>query len=429
MNLKKYRIYIIFALVILIGILGYFFIFKKDSSQITPQFTTVKKGEVINTVTATGTVQPTDKVDVGTQVSGVIEKIYADYNSSVKKGQLLAVLDKTNLQATLNVAQANYSAALNELNYYQQNYTRQLNMYNAKVISKSELEQASYQLNNAKMSVKQNQSSVVQAKTNLSYAYIYSPIDGVVLTKEVEEGQTVAASMSTPTLFTIARDLTKMKVEANVDEADIGNVQNGQKVTFTVDAYPEKTFNGKVTQVRLGTTTTSNVVTYTVVIEANNDEKLLKPGLTATIAIYTKELRNITVVEAKAFSFTPDESTLKKYYEQQNIPYQKTEIKKGNSTNKYVWIIDKDEKLKQKNVVIGDGDGINIQIISGLNVGDKVVYDLSETDVTTTTNSESSDSPFMPKRPGSNKKTSSSSSSKTSENKKSSGGGPGGGPM
>ena len=307
---------IIIALLAAAGYWGYGYFTRTSQSQITIETVQVKKGNITNEVSATGTIEPVEQVEIGTQVSGEVSNIYVDFNSVVKKGQLIAELDKTNLQAALTDAEASYNAALNELNYYQQNYERQKNMYDAEVVSKADFEQAAFQLSNAEQTVTQRKSNLTKAQTNLSYGNIYSPIDGVVLTKEVEVGQTVAASYSTPTLFTIARDLTKMQVEADVDEADIGGVKEGQRVTFTVDAYPDESFDGVVSQVRLGATVTSNVVTYTVIIAANNPELKLKPGLTATIIIYTKELTDQTVIEAKALNFKPDEALLQQYNQQ-----------------------------------------------------------------------------------------------------------------
>ncbi|MCB0642571.1 MAG: efflux RND transporter periplasmic adaptor subunit, partial [Phaeodactylibacter sp.] len=262
----------ILAVLAIAAYYGYEYFNSSSQSMVVAETTQVRKGNITNEVSATGTVEPVEQVEIGTQVSGEVSKIYVDYNSTVKKGQLIAELDKSNLDAALADAQASYNSALNELQYYRQNYERQENMYTAEVISRADFEQAAYQLKAAEQSVTQRKSSLNQAQTNRSYANIYSPIDGVVLTKDVEEGQTVAASYSTPTLFTIARDLTKMQVEANVDEADIGGVKEGQQVSFTVDAYPEETFQGTVAQVRLGATVTSNVVTYTVIIAADNPE-------------------------------------------------------------------------------------------------------------------------------------------------------------
>ncbi|MCB0632695.1 MAG: efflux RND transporter periplasmic adaptor subunit, partial [Lewinella sp.] len=375
---------------------GYRYFNQSGQTQVVVETVRVKKGNITNEVSATGTVEPVEQVEIGTQVSGEVSKIHVDYNSVVKKGQLLAELDKSNLKAALSDAEASYNSALNELNYYKQNYERQENMYNAQVISRADYEQAAYQLKNAEQAVTQRKSSLAQAQTNLSYANIYSPIDGVVLTKDVEEGQTVAASYSTPTLFTIARDLTKMQVEADVDEADIGGVKEGQRVSFTVDAYPDEAFEGVVAQVRLGATVTSNVVTYTVIVAADNPELKLKPGLTATIAIYTKELNDETVLEAKAINFTPDAQLLTQYYEQQGLPPD-TGAPAGGGQK--IWVKEPSGLLSQKEVELGESDGINYQVLSGLNVGDEVVYNLKENNLAPASE-VTGDSPFMPKPPG-----------------------------
>lgn len=279
-----------------------------------------KKANVTTLVTATGTMEPITQVEVGTQVSGVVEKIYVDYNSEVKEGQLIAELDKTNLKAALTQSQAAYDNALSQKRYTETIFERQKKLYENQVISKSDYDEALYSYETAKGTVTQRLSDLQAAKTNLGYANIYSPIDGVVLSRDIDEGQTVAASYSTPTLFTIAQDLKEMQVEADVDEADIGNVKEGQRVTFTVDAYVGETFEGEVTQVRLDPTITSNVVTYTVVIRADNPDLKLKPGLTATISIYTLELNDVLTAEAKAINFTPDVESLNDYNLQNNLP-------------------------------------------------------------------------------------------------------------
>ncbi|MDO4881355.1 MAG: efflux RND transporter periplasmic adaptor subunit [Capnocytophaga sp.] len=398
-NIKKI---IIVALLALVAFGVYYFFMKEQPTLIVLQTDKVTQGDVTTEVTATGSVQPVDEVEVGTQVSGLVSKIYVDYNSQVKKGQLLAELDKTNLQENVINATANYNSALNELNYYQQNYDRQKKMFDAQVISKSDYEQALYQLTNAKTMVTQRLTSLNQAKTNLGYANIYAPIDGIVLSKEVEEGQTVAASMSAPTLFKIAKDIKRMQVEVNVDEADIGQVKVGQRVSFTVDAYPQEEFSGKVTQVRLSPTTTSNVVTYTVIVEAENPDEKLKPGLTATIAIFTNELKNVTIIPAKAINFTPDTDILAEYYQQKRINTQIPKIEQSKGKNKFIWIVNPDGSLSQKEVTIGSNDGINVQVVSGLSVGETVATALQSAtpDVATgEKKSGDSDSPFMPKRP------------------------------
>lgn len=408
----KYKKYFKNSIIVLVAAIVVFFGYKyfttEKKASIAAQTVKLSKQNVTTSVTATGTVEPVDQVDVGTQVSGIINHIYADYNSPVKKGQLLAELDKTNLQESVNNALAQYNASLNELNYYQQNYNRQNNMYKSGVISKADYEQAAYQVKNSQETVSQRKTALAQARTNLSYANIYAPIDGIILSREVEEGQTVAATMTTPTLFTIAKDITKMQVEANVDEADIGGVEVGQRVSFTVDAYPQEEFSGRVRQVRLSATTESNVVTYTVIIDADNPEQKLKPGLTATITIFTQELKDIDTVPASAIAFSPDTETLQKYYQQNQITAKIPEIKTGKGKEKYIWIKNNDGSLSQKQITIGINDGINIQVVSGLSGNEQIVTSLEEQTEAVASSSEDGSSPFMPKRPNNNNKKSSS---------------------
>ena len=408
----KYKKYFKNSIIVLVAAIVVFFGYKyfttEKKASIAVQTVKLSKQNVTTSVTATGTVEPVDQVDVGTQVSGIINHIYADYNSPVKKGQLLAELDKTNLQESVNNALAQYNASLNELNYYQQNYNRQNNMYKSGVISKADYEQAAYQVKNSQETVSQRKTALAQARTNLSYANIYAPIDGIILSREVEEGQTVAASMTTPTLFTIAKDITKMQVEADVDEADIGGVEVGQRVSFTVDAYPQEEFSGRVRQVRLSATTESNVVTYTVIIDADNPEQKLKPGLTATITIFTQELKDIDTVPASAIAFSPDTETLQKYYQQNQITAKIPEVKTGKNKEKYIWIKNNDGSLSQKLITIGINDGINIQVKSGLTGSEQIVTSLDEQTEAVAKSESDGSSPFMPKRPNNNNKKSSS---------------------
>lgn len=401
---KTFRNSILFLVAAVVIVFAYRYFTQSEEPQINIQTVKLTKQDVTTSVTATGTVEPVDTVQVGTQVSGLIKHIYVDYNAQVKKGQLLAEIEKTNLQESVNDAKAQYNSALNELNFQQQNFTRQNNMYKAGVISRADYEQASYQVKNAQQSVNQKKTVLVQANTNLSYANIYAPIDGIVLSKEVEEGQTVAASMTTPTLFTIAKDITKMQVQADVDEADIGNVQEKQRVTFTVDAYPDMEFNGTVKQIRLNPKTSSNVVTYTVLIDADNSEQKLKPGLTATITIYTQELKGTNTIPASAISFSPDTETLKKYYQKNNISAKIPETKTGKGKEKYVWIKNNDGSISQKQIIIGINDGINVEVKSGLNGKEQIVTSLDEQAETVAKSDSGGSSPFMPKRPGNNNK-------------------------
>ena len=264
---------------------------------------------IATTISATGSLEPVDQVEVGTQVSGDISKINVDYNSKVKKGQVIAELDKSKLKATLTQAEIAYRSAETDFRYKESTYNRIKKLSESNSASAVELETAEYNMNSAKLAVERSQNEVNQAKLNLSYATIKSPIDGVVLKRAVEVGQTVAASMSTPTLFVIARDLSQMKVMADVDEADIGQVKAGQRVEFTVDAFQDEKFKGSVQEVRLSPTTTSNVVTYTVVISAENPDQKLLPGMTATCTIVTQEVENAVAIPVKALKFSPAEGT------------------------------------------------------------------------------------------------------------------------
>src|SRR5574344_841451 len=279
MNIKK--IGIAAAAIVLIAIVAFLLTGNKKEQKVTYTTEKVERQNIENTVTATGTIEPVTSVTVGTQVSGIVSKLYVDYNSIVKKGQVIAELDKTNLISELNTAKANLASFQSPLNYQHANYKRYQALYKKGLVSADAFESAELAYKQAKEQVATAKESVKKAQTNLGYATITSPIDGVVLSKAVEEGQTVAASFSTPELFNIAQDLTNMQVVADVDEAAIGDVKEGERVSFTVDAYPNDTFDGTVTQVRQEATTTNNVVTYEVVISAPNADLKLKPGLTA----------------------------------------------------------------------------------------------------------------------------------------------------
>ena len=317
-----------------------------------------------NSVTATGTIEAVTSVTVGTQVSGIVNKLYVDYNSQVKKGQVIAELDKTNLLSELNTAKANLASAQSSLNYQTANMERNKTLYKKGLVSADEYENALLTYRQAKEQVASSKENVQRAQTNLGYATITSPIDGTVISKSVEEGQTVAASFNTPELFTIAKDLTNMQVVANVDEADIGGVKEGDRVTFTVDAYPDDTFEGTVKQVRLEATTTNNVVTYEVVISAPNADLKLKPGLTANVTIYTQERSGVLAVANKALRFTPTKETVGK----------DMKIVDCKGKNK-VWTLN-GNTLTAHPVTIGQSDGINTEITKGLKQGDKIVTEI-----------------------------------------------------
>lgn len=358
---------------------------------------TVTRGDVSEAVTATGTIEPVTQVEVGTQVSGIIDKLYADYNSIVTKGQLIAEMDKITLQSELTSQQATYDGAKAEYEYQEKNYLRNKALHEKQLISDTEFEESTYNYAKAKSAFESSEANLAKAKRNLAYATITSPIDGVVISRAVEEGQTVAAGFETPTLFTIAADLTQMQVIADVDEADIGEVKEGQRVSFTVDAYPNDTFEGTVTQVRLEATEESNVVTYEVVISAHNPDLKLKPGLTANITIYIAERRNVVNIPVKALRFMPDpvddstpipEGTL-----QQDTPV--------NDSLKIVWI-QEGTTWNPRQVKVGMDNGVNIEICEGLNEGEIVAIDRKSN--TTLPNPQMSgneeESPFMPKPPG-----------------------------
>lgn len=317
-----------------------------------------------NSITATGTIEAVTSVTVGTQVSGIVNKLYVDYNSVVKKGQVIAELDKTNLISELNTAKANLASTESNLSYQSANMKRYQTLYKKGLVSADEYENALLAYRQAKEQVVSSRENVQKAQTNLGYATITSPIDGTVISKSVEEGQTVAASFNTPELFTIAKDLKNMQVIANVDEADIGGVAVGNRVNFTVDAYPDDTFEGVVKQVRLEATTTNNVVTYEVVISAPNADLKLKPGLTANVTIFTKEQADILSVANKALRFTPTKETVGK----------DMKIVDCKGKNK-VWTLN-GNTLTAHSVNIGQSDAIHTQIISGIKAGQSVVTEI-----------------------------------------------------
>lgn len=366
MNKKKWMI-IIACVVVLAAIVYALIGGKKEAPVMDYETARVEKATIGNSVTATGTIEPVTKVEVGTQVSGIIDKIYVDYNSVVHKGQIIAELDKTNLMSELNSAKSNLAGAKSDLDYQRANYKRIKALYDKELVSGNEYDTALLSLRQAESTYAQRKEAVSKAQTNLGYAIITSPIDGIIISKAVEEGQTVAASYSTPTLFTIAQDLTDMRVIADVDEADIGEVEVGQRVSFTVDAYPGETFEGQVTQVRLEATTESNVVTYEVVISASNKDLKLKPGLTANVTIFTLERNNIVSVPTKALRFTPTKEMLN--------PGEKIEDCQGAHK---VWVRE-GKTLKAYAVKTGITNGTRTQIVSGVKEGAEVIVEMKAT--------------------------------------------------
>ena len=388
----KKKTVIISVVAVVVAIIAINLVFGlKSETKLNFETTTVGVANISNSVTATGTIEPVTQVDVGTQVSGIVSKLYVDYNSVVKKGQVIAELDKTNLISELNISKAALNDAQSTLKYQKANYDRYHTLYSKGLVSADDYESALLSYRQAQDAVRQKKESVAKAQTNLGYATITSPIDGVVLAKEVEEGQTVAASFNTPTLFTIAQDLTDMRVIADVDEADIGEVKEGERVSFTVDAFPNDTFEGEVTQVRQEATTTNNVVTYQVVISAPNKSLKLKPGLTANVTIFTYEKKNVVSVPNKALRFTPTKELVGKA------------IIKDCKGAKKVWTYD-GKTFKAYAVKTGLTDGINTEILEGLSRGQKIVVDIKQTEEGNTNESQQQEaSPFAPKRPGKKK--------------------------
>lgn len=405
MKTKKI-ILIAVAVVVVVGAGIWFFAGSPAKHKVTYATTTVSKGDISNSVTATGTIEPVTEVEVGTQVSGIIDKIYVDYNSVVTKGQLIAEMDRVTLQSELASQKATYDGAKAEYEYQEKNFQRSKGLHEKSLISDTDYEQALYNYQKAKSNYDSSKASLAKAERNLSYATITSPIDGVVISRDVEAGQTVASGFETPTLFTIAADLTKMQVVADVDEADIGGIEEGQRASFTVDAYPNDTFEGVVTQIRLGdasstsstSSSTSTVVTYEVVISAHNPDLKLKPRLTANITIYILDKKDVLSVPNKALRFTPEEPLI-----------GKNDIVKDCESEHKVWTCE-GTTFTAHPVEIGITNGISTEIISGVAEGTRVVTEATiggmpgESMEAPTGQEGGERSPFMPGPPGSKKK-------------------------
>lgn len=414
----------IFIIVVILGAIAYgvkTFFFSESAENAAGPLVSAKVTQttIATTISATGTLKPVDQVEVGTQVSGDIAKIFVDFNSKVKKGQVIAELDKSKLKATLTQAEIAYRSAETDYKYKESTYNRVKKLSESNSASAVELETAEYNMNSAALAVERSKNEVAQARLNLSYATIKSPINGIVLSRNVEVGQTVAASMSTPTLFIIAKDLSQMKVMADIDEADIGQVKQGQRVTFTVDAFQNETFNGSVQEVRLNPTTASNVVTYTVVITAENPDQKLLPGMTATCTIVTQEIKDAIAIPVKALKFTPADGTPMADPKGIQAPPAGMDPPSGvpgkfglpksfkkradgkKPSGSLVWI-NINGKAAPRPVKTGISDGVNIQILKGLDAGDSVVVN-QESAKAKAEKSETS-SPFMPGPPGKRKK-------------------------
>lgn len=405
---KKEIILTAVAVAVVVGLGIWYFTGSAAQHKVTYATATVSKGDISSSVTATGTIEPVIEVEVGTQVSGIIDKIYADYNSVVTKGQLIAEMDRVTLQSELASQQATYGGAKAEYEYQQKSYERSKGLHEKALISDTDYELAMYNYQKAKSAYDSSKASLAKAERNLSYATITSPIDGVVISRDVEAGQTVASGFETPTLFTIAADLTQMQVVADVDEADIGGIEEGQRASFTVDAYPNDVFNGVVTQIRLGdasstsstTSSSSTVITYEVVISAPNPDLKLKPRLTANVTIYILDKTGVLSVPNRALRFAPETPLI-----------GANDIVKDAEGEHKLWTRE-GTTFTAHPVKIGISNGISTEIISGIAEGTKVITEATigsmpgENEEAEASQESGERSPFMPGPPGSNKKTS-----------------------
>ena len=313
------------------------------------------RAKIVQTVEASGTINPVTQTSVGTQISGRVEEILVDYNSTIKKGQLLAVIDPSTYKSNVIQQEANLQKLESVFKNAARNYERYKKLYAQELVAKSELDNAEMDYLSANAQVVQGRASLDKAKIDLSYTNVVSPVDGIVISKEVELGQTVAASYQTPTLFLVAEDLTKMQIEVNISEADISKIKEGQRVDFNVDAYPTKTFEGRVSQVRNAATTISNVVTYTVVVSVDNNDMLLKPGMTANVSIITAEANNALSVPNQALRFVPPDNA--------KISGAKDGQRK-NFKSQGLWRQNKDGSIYMTEVKTGITDGNRTEIIS-----------------------------------------------------------------
>ncbi len=390
--MKNKRLWVLAAVVAVVAVAAWLLSGNKKGDKVAIETARVELQDLRTSITATGTIEPVTSVTVGTQVSGIVSKLYVDYNSVVKRGQVIAELDKTNLTSELKTAQANLASAQSTLNYEETNYKRYQTLHEKGLVSADEYESARLTYLKAREQVNTARESVQKAQTNLGYATITSPIDGVVLSKSVEEGQTVAASFNTPELFKIARDLTDMRVIADIDEADIGGVKEGQRVVFTVDAFPDDSFEGQVTQVRQEATTESNVVTYEVVISAPNADLKLKPGLTANVTIYTMEKTQVLAVPNKALRFMPTELMLREGETISDVEAaQKLWTKDGNTFTAH-------------KVETGMTNGVLTEVLSGVSEGQEVLVDFSIGGDVEPEAGQQASNPFMPRPRNNNNK-------------------------
>lgn len=398
--------------IVILAFLAWYFVVRPKNNKVSLITEKPVHGYIAQSVTATGKIEPVDTVTVGTQVSGVIQRLYVDFNSRVKKGELLAQLDKSLLQATLDQYKGNLLNAESQLLYATNTYARQNLLFKTDAISKADYDVALNTYTAAKAAVASARAQVRSAARNLSYADIYSPIDGVVLNRTISVGQTVASSFNTPTLFIIARDITRMEVEAAVNEADIGDIKAGNRATFTVDAFLNDEFRGTVGEIRLHPAVSANVVTYTTIINASNKDLKLKPGMTANITIFTREVAHALLIPANALTFRPDSSLMSQYQIIGDVGHRphKTSLSGANAGREssrpdtsqsggqkaFVWRLE-GQKLVKTPVIVGINDNINVEIVKGLTIADRVV---TGQNVSAPAKGATGGSPFIPRRRG-----------------------------
>lgn len=368
--LNRKKQIIITAIIIAIG--AYAISSKKGKEHLNPanfEMSKVIKGNLAYEVTATGTINPINTVTVGTQVSGIVEKVLADYNDDVKEGQVLALLDSSTLKETMEKSLANYELAEAKEHKAKLNYERIKKLYQDKLTSSASLEEAEVQYKEASANVLSAKADYNISKKNFEYATITSPVSGTVISKEIEQGQTVAASFSTPTLFEVAEDLSKMQIEASISEADIGYIKPEMPATFTVDAYPNDKFYGKIRQVRLSPTEVSNVVMYTVIIEIDNSSRKLLPGMTASVTIKAEEANDVLMIPAMALQFKPSMAV------KAEMDVKKVEDIDENQD--VVYLFEKG-KIVPRVITKGLSDMTNIEIKEGLNLGEEVIIEVND---------------------------------------------------
>ncbi len=394
MKRSKKNSFIALFVVIMAVVVMFFLRHRPPQTQKHYTFEEIHRGDLANLVSCTGTMEAVGTVEVGTQISGVIDRLYVDFNDRVRKGQVLAVLDSVLLRASVLDARANYEKAVAQLEEAQSTYNRNLKLFEKALISEAEFLPHKVRVKTQQATLKSGSAALIRAEKNLNYAVIRSPIDGTVIQRSVEAGQTVAASLQAPTLFIIAEDLSDMEIHAQVDESDIGQIKAGQRVVFEVQAFPDRRFSGLVRQVRLQPEVIQNVVNYTVVIDAENEERLLLPGMTATVDFYVEEKKDVLLVPNAALSFQPDAETIREIVEkrrrqretdmdslrQQRLArlrsrFADQQTTPGRQNVARVWIMDESGELAMVGLRPGTTDGKYTEISASrrLQEGERVI--------------------------------------------------------